>query len=384
MARLTAEGIIPRTLAEIIADNRSAFLSVFGSDLDFAAESPSSQFSGVLASIFSPYEDNLVVQSNAMSPRSATGRALDDLYGIIGVVRNPARYSSVPVTIAGTAGTILPVGTSARTINGDVFALRQATTIGAGGTVTATMYATEAGPVAASTGALNQPLSAVAGWRSITNPNAATLGAVRETDALFRERYRRIASRNARGTEDAIRSAVAEVADVLAERVEVNRTSAPVTRQAAVIAANTVALIVDGGTDADIASAVDGSSSIGTPFASIAAAPAGSRVSSGGINFTRAVQIPISISVTGTAGADFPTNGDAQISALMLARVRELRIGTGLNAASFYSDILNVGSVLISSATVSRKTGAEGTETTDLNLWERLSLAAADITINIT
>ena len=87
MARVTAQGIEPTTLQGYIEALEAAFRSALGSDLDLAPETPQSQLIGTLALTLAEAEEALVAVANGMSRSRALGVQLDDLGSLLGILR---------------------------------------------------------------------------------------------------------------------------------------------------------------------------------------------------------------------------------------------------------------------------------------------------------
>lgn len=84
---------------------------------------------------------------------------------------------------------------------------------------------TEVGPVSQPEDTLDIVSSPISGWDSVTNPQDATEGRFRETDEELRIRFSNSKELNARGTIDAIYSALLEVIDVEEVQVYENETN---------------------------------------------------------------------------------------------------------------------------------------------------------------
>jgi len=100
-----------------------------------------------------------------------------------------AAYSTGSVTISGTAGYLVPAGTLVRTLAGVTFATDTAVQIGAGGTATVAITATEKGASGdVPAGAITVLVNPVAEITGVTNAAETVGGLDRESDLLFRDR----------------------------------------------------------------------------------------------------------------------------------------------------------------------------------------------------
>lgn len=156
-------------------------------------------------------------------PDSAPGVHLDDLCGIVGVIREAATRSTVTLTLSGVASTIVPAGTRFRVPGGASFELLADAEIDLGGTVDADAQATATGPLEALAGAISVIVDAVTGLTGVTNAAAATPGRDTETDATLRARRERSLGVIGAGTDEAIAARIEALADVSGCFVHSNR-----------------------------------------------------------------------------------------------------------------------------------------------------------------
>ena len=264
MARVTPEGIEPTSLQGYLDALGTAFVAALGEDLDLAPETPQGQIVGALALTFTQVDEALVAVSNGQSVSRSQGVQLDDLGSLLGIERLLGTRSTVTVTLGGQSGVSIPAGARARTAAGDMFELIQEMTIPGSGSANAAMRAVEEGTIPAAAGTLTQIVDLAVGWESVTNPEAAVLGRGIESDAEYRARYGRVVARNARGSTEAILAAVLDVEGVTDALIRENATSAQLTVQGKAIAAHSICVVVEGGTDADIAAAIARSKPAGT------------------------------------------------------------------------------------------------------------------------
>ncbi len=120
------------------------------------------------------------------------GSALDAWGANFGIPRNGATASSVPVTVTGVIGTIIPINSEALDVNGVIWKNENEIIIDETGTAAGTFICSQTGPVSIGTGELNTIVASsttgVDGWETITNTAAATLGADVEADTPYKLR----------------------------------------------------------------------------------------------------------------------------------------------------------------------------------------------------
>ena len=129
---------------------------------------------------------------DARDPNNATGVQLSSLSAGVGVLRNAATYSTVLLTLSGTAGTIVTAGLKVRgggASDDTEWTLTEDVTLDGGGSyVGAVFQAVEPGAKTASPGDVDTIVTPLFGLDSVTNPAVAVVGQDRETDTELRLR----------------------------------------------------------------------------------------------------------------------------------------------------------------------------------------------------
>jgi uncharacterized phage protein gp47/JayE len=180
---------------------------------------------------------------------------LDAIGALIGVERKAAMKSKILAQVKGKAQTIIPAGSIAKTINGDVFLAETAIEIGIIGTSQGWFIAQEYGqkPVQANT--LTEIVSVVDGWDEIDNDAEGIVGSEAESSADFRKRidetrYTGVA------TLGSIKKALQEVAGIVSFKAVENYTDTLITIQGVAVLAHSIYVVAEGATDQDIALAI--------------------------------------------------------------------------------------------------------------------------------
>jgi uncharacterized phage protein gp47/JayE len=271
-------------------------------------------FSDVLAEAW----EHLQLTYNQFDPSKATGAGLSGLVQLNGIRRQAGTYSTVTLTLTGTAGKYLPAGQQVGDINDIiVFELPEVTFDGSGdATVVATC--TEKGPVAAAIGTLIKILTPVAWWRTVTNLTAATLGVAEETDLELRARQKLSTMTTASSLVESVYGAICNIADVLYCRVYQNLTLITDARD---IPAKCIAVVVLGGTDAAIAQVLWTKASAFPMHGSTTVVVTDRQGLEYDMKFIRPTSVPIYIIVNVTV-IDvllWPVNGDDLIIAAILS-----------------------------------------------------------------
>ena len=182
-----------------------------------------------------------------------------------------------------------------------------------------------------------------------------------------------------------------EVAGVTDALVKDNSESASVTVQGQAIAARGIYSAVEGGTDAAVAAAIYAAKTAGAPTVGATTVTVNQLDADGNaagtidINFSRAALVPITVSFTITPGPTFPGDGIAQINAGLVAYVAQQGISDPVDSTRLLTPILMVPGHQIGTVAVAKKTGAgDITDRANVDLNEKLTLAASDITITVS
>ena len=166
--------------------------AAFGPNINLGYNTPDGQVIGISAGRITLQEELNNALYNGMFPDTAQGQSLSNVCSITNFIPEPPLSSVATATITGTPGTVIPDSFQA-SVSGapaSVFQIQggQAYTIGAGGTVSVTMIATQTGPIAAPGSSLTVIVTPVAGVTSITNSGAASIGNNLETEQQIRLR----------------------------------------------------------------------------------------------------------------------------------------------------------------------------------------------------
>lgn len=245
--------------------------------------------------------------ANQINPNLAGGVFLDAICALLGLEREAAtRTVAQNVVLGGVPGTIIPAGSRARSLAGDVFETLGALVIGPGGTVIADMQAQNTGPIVTPAGALNTVVDMVLGWETVTNPLAGVLGSDEQSDVSLLSLRRVTLARQTISTREAQLSGLRDLPDVESAVFRENFTPATATIDGIVMTAHSVWACVDGGTDADVAMSLlknktDGAGWNGATTVNVVDPNSGQTYP---VKFDRAVRVPVFVVVTVRRGMD--------------------------------------------------------------------------------
>jgi len=191
-------GVIVPDTSDVLDDVQSEWSAAFGQEVSADPSTyTGTQIVGEVTARTSVVNANAKV-ANQINPNQAGGLFLDALCALLGLTRSPATPTQVTnVKMTGIINTNIPAGTRASLGQGGaVFTLLTGVTLandGSGGGVAyGTFVSVVAGPIAASSGALNWPVDSVLGWETVTNnqsgtpASVTTLGTDQQSDASLR------------------------------------------------------------------------------------------------------------------------------------------------------------------------------------------------------
>lgn len=369
---LTEDGLVTATTTEIRDDLSAALKNQFGASFNTGDQSAAGILAGIFADRLGSVWAAIDAVYSSQDADAATGASLDALCLLTGTFRRPASSSAVSLTLTGTATTVVPAASLARTASTDVawFTTEDATlvaatawdigtTYGIGDRVkndnsvwqcrtagiageptgtpaypgyssdlsTATWYwlgagdavadvdalATNTGPVVGAAGDIIVIDAALGGWDGVLNLLDATPGADEQTDESLR--LDRIAELSNPGTStvDAIRADLLNrVSDVTSATVFENNTDVT---DADGVPPHSVECLVRGGVDQAIynqllASVAAGIRTHGTSTGSATDTQGTAHV----MKFSRPTEVPIYVDLLlVVSSATFPANGDVQV-----------------------------------------------------------------------
>ena len=386
MVKISESGASPTSLPEYIEAFQAIYRAVLGADVDLAAETVQGQIIGSEAAMLVEVDGAVVAISNGLSISRGQRFQLADAVSFLRLVPTEATRSTVTLTLTVTAGVTVPAGSRASGIGGALWR----TTASRTGSGTVAAESVDAGPVAAAAASITQIVDVVAGWTAVTNVDAATLGLAVETTETFRRRVGRHTGRLAFGSLAAIEAAVLEVDGVIDSLVKDNATSASVTTQGQAIAARSLFVVVSGGASADIGQAIYDSKPPGIPTIGPTAVAVTERDASGTsvgtttINYRETTEVPCMVVVPITLSPGFPGDGVQRIQQGVADYVNALLIAEPIDTTQILFPIVAVRGLTLGTMVITRKIGAGSvTDRTGVNLYDKLTLLAADVTVTV-
>jgi len=172
---------------DIIQDNVADFKQIYGSSQYCNPDSAIYQLLSIVS--LKQYDTFQAIQLayNQSSPLTAVGAGMDRVVKINGLARLPYTFSTAPVVITGTVGTVIANGFVQDT-SGNQWALPTTVTISTGGSITVTVTYTTPGAIVAEPGTITTIATPIGGWTGATNPSVSIPGSPVETDSQLRAR----------------------------------------------------------------------------------------------------------------------------------------------------------------------------------------------------
>ena len=356
---LTELGVSVQTIDEIKAELEAAARAPDGihPQLDVSATSVFGQLFGIQAEREMLVQQAVRALHQSFGPK-ATGSSLASIALLTGTVKRGQTKSQVGATVTLTAGTTLPVGSRAN-VDGDTQAIFETiadvtNATGVTAAFAAVFRAVNAGPVRAPAGKLTIINTPVSGWLTVTNPFDADVGLDFETDPELRTR--RLEELRVQGstTLDAIVADVEILPGVLDVRGFENTSGIVVEG----LNPHSFEIVIWDGVspqanDNTVAQTIWNSKPAGIePDHGLEGAPAtGSALDDEGethaVKFTRAQLTPVWATVTLTTDADYPVDGDAQVSSALVAAINAPKgIGRTVVLTKLYAAIYAIAGVV--------------------------------------
>ena len=211
------------------------------------------------AEVFGALDQAVKQAYDARDPNKATGYDLDVLRELTGAKRSLGTPSTVTLYLTGAPYTRIPHGSKVKTATGVTFETDEDVVIQADGNASVGSHCTENGAIEVSSNTLTQIVDTVGGWYSVTNREIASIGPDRDSDTVFRVKSAKAVAKAGNGIVDNIFAQLFAVSGVRKVQIYSNRTDSDAyheTKNPHSLPDHSMAIIVDGGTDQDVAQAI--------------------------------------------------------------------------------------------------------------------------------
>lgn len=230
----------------------------FGGGVNSQLTTPQGQLAQSETAIIGEKNNEIAYIANQVNPAFASGIWQDAIGYIYFMTRIQAAGTVVQATCTGAVGTVIPAGSIAQDTNGYLYSLTASVTIPASGNISAQFQNLTTGAIACPIGALNRIYTAVAGWDTVYNSAAGSLGNDVESRAAFEARRQNSVAVNAVNSIQAILASVLAVPNVLQAVVVDNPSGTAISYGSTSysIAAHSMVVSVGGGSSSAIAQAI--------------------------------------------------------------------------------------------------------------------------------
>jgi len=382
---ITETGFSRKRLDVILAELTTEFENVFGANLNTAPESVEGQILGIISESYADLWELIQRAYDSYNPSAATGVQLSNLVQINNITRQPATFSQVELTLTGNDGTFIAAGSSVSTADGaTTFNTVSAITISGATIVNAVAAVT--GSVIAAVGTLDTIVTPLAGWDTVTNVAAATIGRDLESDPELRSRRIRSVALSSVSTVDSIVGAVAAIEGVIGVTVLDNPTNAPVDG----LPAHNVHVIVEGGNNSAIGRAIFEKIPAGIPmFGTVSEFVSDNQGITHEIKWSAPALIPVFVTVNLTVDSNYPVTGDDDIKQAIvdyangdLVTARGFNLGDDIIHSELYTPVNTVFGHTVDSLFIDVIGSPSATGDLPVNPDERGLFTTANIVVN--
>ncbi|ECS0290383.1 hypothetical protein F2T80_18410 [Salmonella enterica] len=333
-ATVTAEGISAPDYQTILDTLTSYFQQIYGSDAYLEPDSKDGQMVALVALAVHDANNTAIAVYNCFSPATGYGAALTSNVKINGIARKGATNSTVDLLLTGTAGTTITNGTVKDT-NNVIWRLPASVVIGVDGAVTVTAICSNSGAVAALAGTITTINTPTRGWTSVTNPAAATVGALAETDAELRIRQGQSVAIPSITPFEGVDGAIANIAGVTRHKLYENDTGKT---DGNGLPPHSISAIVDGGDVTEIARTIRGNKGQGVRTWGKTSVTVPDRYGNPHIiSFSRPTDVPVYGKITLKVFAGYTSQIGVQIQQAVADYINSLMIGDPVLLSRIYS-----------------------------------------------
>lgn len=382
-AQVTTDGISAPTFADILTSLKTSFRLIYGDDAYLEADSQDGQFLALIAQGIHDCNNACIAVYNSFSPATAVGVGLSNVVRINHMERLEATKSQVNLTLTGVAGTIITDGQVAD-LEGNKWNLPPTVTIGVGGTIAVTATADQAGALQAPIGTVTKIMTPVAGWQTVTNPNAATPGEPVESDAALRIRQEQAPALSSYSILQGLAAAINAIPGVTYGTIYENDTNAV---DGNGLPAHSIAVVVKGGDLNVIAETIfkkkgSGVATHGTTTVQVTDVSGALK----DIKFFIPTEVALKVTVTLTAGVGYNTTIGDRIRMEVAAFINRLSIGEDLVVNRLYAPALLNGDAdsetyKISSIQAGLFSGSVGTADVTMAFTEKAVCIFTNVTV---
>lgn len=312
---MTDTGFKPKRIADVYDSIKAKISEITDKNTGekvFINESDDSlfmQFNFMVSEAIAECWEHAYQASTVRDPNKASGAILKGLIQLNGLVAKFGSQTQINVKFTGLKDATIPAGSLITDVENSVnYSVDKSVTIGADGTATGTATAQTKGPINPQNNTVIVIKTPTYGWTNVTNTGVVVVGAEPQTDEELHLEQQRATSNTAYRQIDAIYSGLLNVPGVEFARVYQNT---GMTTDSRGIEAKSVAAVVVGGTNEDIANAIaKKSANINSFFGSTEVDITDNQGQVNKIKFSRPeeVEIDVEVNITITDSSQFPAS----------------------------------------------------------------------------
>ena len=358
---ITDDGFVLKRFEDIRDEVYTALRTAFGDNIDLDDQQPLGLITNIFVEQIADSWESAQAVYNSFWASTATGVSLDRIAALNGVTRLQATYSTGELQITGTNGTFIDIG-DLRVGNGvgGTVVNSQAGTI-SGGTLTLACRAESTGDTTYLAGTLTTILTPIFGVSAVTNPADVSGGRNTETDAEFRLRRAEFLQASGSSNVEGIRNALLDLEYVTAAIVVEDVVNHTISCSILTDLGGAISGFPD--EELEVAETIFNAKAAGIEtLGSNTVVVTDSQGITHDVKFSEATEVACTISFTVTENTDafegdtFPTDGEDQIKAAIVAYFADLSIGQDVwinkieQAASSIAGVKGVASTLLNGA----------------------------------
>ena len=313
---ITDNGFVLKRLENILLELQTGLQEIFP-DANINGESVFGQLLGIFSGANSQDWESFQLVANQFNPSNARSANLDSLVQLNGIIRLPAKPSTITINCTGTTGVIIPAGSLLTNSLRTVFYATDSDAVFVGGVVDIPATATKTGAIASLSGTVTTIVNPLDGWTTATNDVDAVVGRDIETDKELRIRRDNSTLAPSQSVVESIYSNLSDTEGVDFARVYVNETDVTDSRG---IPSHSIAPVVVGGDQTEIAEVIFNRKSAGIlSFGNTLVNVTDVQGFSYPVSFIRPSEIDVYLIVNITSFDNFPVDGQQQIIDAILA-----------------------------------------------------------------
>ena len=235
---------------------KAAFRTEGLPELDTEPSSPAGQLLDAQVAEVEAKIAEVLFMANQLNPKVAEGMWQDALGHLYFMPRKAAEPTVAVCSLGGLPGTVVDYGSLVEDGEGRRYVCSKTVAIGEDGTAETTFRCAAYGPIEAGPNSITKIVTAIAGWDSVTNPEAGAAGRLVESRFDFEARRKESVAKNAHGSAASLYGSLHDLsgaAGVIDVQVLENIGPDPVIRHGVEVPGHGVTICIFGGQDEDIA-----------------------------------------------------------------------------------------------------------------------------------